>query len=93
MVKHVFVDPEEEEIIDEVPQEDHDQEKKTDFHKLLKDYKERAENKLSYTIQQTDDVIFVNKNHVVALEYIYYTNNGGNYHRIVKHKVDENSKD
>jgi hypothetical protein len=42
--------PEDEENIEELIQDDHEEEKRIDFQKLLKEYKERAENKLSYTI-------------------------------------------
>lgn len=69
--------------------------KVVDFKRLLNEYKQRAENKLAYTIQQVDDVIFIDNKHIVALEYIFYANHNGNYHRLVKHKVDvdDHSKD
>lgn len=71
-------------------------EKVVDFKKLLDEYKNRAENKLSYTIQQVDDVVFIDNKHIVALEYIFWSAKNGNYHRLVKQKVetgDENSTD
>ena len=50
----------------------HAGEKKIDFKKLLVDFRDRTEATLPYTIQQVEDVMFVDDNVVVALEYIFY---------------------
>ena len=96
--KYVRVD-EEVELVDadqraedlDEPKKDEEKEAESvvDFHKLLQDYKARAENKLAYTIQQVDDVIFIDNKHIVALEYIFYARENGNYHRLVKQKVEK----
>ena len=67
-------------------------EKVVNFQKLLDEYKERAETKLAYTIQQTDDVVFIDNKHIVALEYIFYQAKGGNYHRLIKQRIKEGAK-
>jgi len=43
-----------------------------DFKKLLTKYRKRTEAEIPYTIQQVEDVMFVNDKVVIALEYIFY---------------------
>lgn len=47
-----------------------------DFHELLQEHKDRTERSLPFTLQQVEDVVFVDHNYIVALEYIYYQDNG-----------------
>ena len=43
---------------------------------MLQDYRNRTECSVPYTIMQVEDVMFVNKRKMIALEYIYYNMNG-----------------
>ena len=79
-------------VVGEPEKEEKIPEKVVNFQKLLNEYKERAETKLAYTIQQTDDVVFIDNKHVVALEYIFYQAKGGNYHRLIKQRIKEGEK-
>jgi hypothetical protein len=42
------------------------------FQEMLDKYRKRTEATLPYTIQKIEDVMFVNKGVVIALEYIFY---------------------
>ena len=65
----------------------HAGEKSIDFKKLLKDYRARTEATMCYTIQQVEDVMFVNEKIVISLEYIFYQKDG-NYVRLKPDKKD-----
>jgi len=52
---------------------------------MLSKYRERTEASRPYTIQQVEDVMFINRQRVVALEYIFYQKDG-DYVRIKKEK-------
>jgi hypothetical protein len=45
---------------------------KIDFKDLLKTHKARTEKSLPFTLQTVEDVLFVSKRKLLALEYIYY---------------------
>ena len=53
-----------------------------DFHGEIKKYQRRTQKELPYTIQQTEDAIFIDERRLVALEYIFYTKDNGRYHRL-----------
>ena len=71
--------------------EDERNKKQIDFKAELKKYRKRTEKKLSYTVQQCEDVMFIDDKKLVALEYIFYARNG-KYHRLKAINYDSNSK-
>lgn len=46
--------------------------KTIDFKKLVQTHIERTEKSVPYTIQQVEDVMFIDEKHLVALESIFY---------------------
>ena len=50
------------------------------FNELLKEYRDRTECYLPHTMTRVEDVMFINDNHLVALEYVFYNNDGKYYH-------------
>lgn len=53
------------------------------FKKMLQEYRDRSEFNVAYTIMQVEDVMFVDDNTIVALEYVFYSKEG-HYHKIKK---------
>ena len=49
---------------------------KINFSELLKEYRDRTEFSLPYTIMQAEDVMFVDSKRAVTLEYIFYQREG-----------------
>lgn len=67
--------------------------KKINFQEELTKYRERTESKLPYTIQQIEDVMFIDEKKIVSLEYITYTNKkDGRYHRLRKMNKEAKEK-
>ena len=67
-------------------------EKTISFKELFMRYRARTNRHLPYTIQQTEDVMFITDKKVVALEYIFYQKKGGNYYRLngdYQHEIPE----
>jgi len=59
--------------------------KKINFTNELKNYRKRTETKIPYTIQQIEDVMFIDEKKVVSLEYIFYSKyKDARYHRLKK---------
>ena len=51
------------------------------FKQMLQEYRDRSEYNMPYTIMQVEDVMFVDDNTIVALEYVFYSKEG-KYHKI-----------
>lgn len=67
-------DHNEEEEDDEAHQDESRRPRLIDFNEQLSDFKKRTEIDLPYTLTQTEDSIFVDKDYVMTLEYNYYQN-------------------
>ena len=57
------------------------------FKKLLRNHRERTESSNPFTIQQTEDVMFIDEKRVIAMEYIFYQKDE-QYYRIKPQKDD-----
>ena len=45
------------------------------FKKLLDEHRNRTQKTFPFTLQQVEDAIFVDENHIISLEYIFYQKN------------------
>ena len=61
---------------------DTDQDKKDtiDFKRLLTEYRERTEDLIPHTMTRVEDVMFIDENRMIALEYVFYNKDGKYFH-------------
>ena len=59
-------------IIEEEKKQKKKEEKKIDFKKISKNIKDKTEALIPCTNQQIEDVVFLNDDTLIALEFVYY---------------------
>lgn len=59
---------------------------------MLTEHRQRTETNLPFTIQQVEDVMFVDERRLVSLEYIFYQKDG-EYRKIKHQKEDDFATD